>query len=254
MRLKTAAGAVLIIVSFSLAGAGVYALQALKKARFDPETLCPLPGVGPLTLILIDKTDPLTLREQDLAREAVSAERDALPRYGRLALKVLHASETAGAPVLTTVADLCNPGSEANPFLENPKKVAARYANSFLDPLDRALADMAAGGSASASPIAAAIEMALKEIPMPPQTGTKLILISDLMEHTPAGSAYSGSITEAGLERQMPHARGALSTSGSIKILLLPRPQLKKQQDAAVVLWQHVFRTMLGREAELVRL
>jgi len=254
VKTKTIIGAVLIAASACLAGAGVYAVQSLRKNKFDPETLCPLTGAKSLTLIIIDKTDPLTAREQQQISGLIQTEKTAVPQYGRISLKVLTQKQEGAEPVLDTVADLCNPGADANPFFENPKKVAIRYVNAFLDPLDRALDSIAMNGSASASPIAGAIDTALAQTAIAPEAGRKLILISDLMEFTPAGSAYTGSLTETVLQNQMPHSSDGLLNKAAVKIFLLPRPRFAKQQEVAIAIWRRFLRRVSGGEPELTRL
>ncbi len=253
MNAKTAIGVVLIVLAASLAGGGFYALHAVKQAKLDPDTLCPLEGPKAITIIVIDKTDPLTAPEQAQVLSIAGQERDAAPPGGRIAVKLLKQKEGTVETVLDTVADLCNPGSAANPLFENPKRVAARYANAFVAPIDDALRSVSTAGSAPASPIAGAIASAVETVPDVPGPPVKLILISDLMEHTARASAYSGTLTASALQRLVPQeAKSKLKNTG-IWILLLGRPRYAKQQEAAVAIWRNFLRAESGREPQFIQ-
>ncbi len=201
MSRKNVLGALLIAVALSLAGGGIYAANFLKRPKFDPVTLCPLAGATGATIVVIDKTDPLTASEQALARKIIANERDALPQGAKLAVSVLE-QEAAGAAVsLKPIIALCNPGSEADPLFENARRVSARYHQAFLEPINDALQTFASKGSAPSSPIALAIASAIQNDGAAVRGKTKLILISDLMEHTPQASAYNGSLTAPALKQ-----------------------------------------------------
>jgi hypothetical protein len=246
MTTKAALGAVLLVAAIGLAGGGFYAMHALKQKRFDPETLCPIEGAKAITLILIDKTDPLTPAEQARIRNLTAAERDAAQRGDRITIKVLRQKDGTDETALDTVADLCNPGSDANPLFENPKRVAARYRNAFVDPMEAALASVKDAGSAPASPIAQALHTSFEGAAGRDGQHLKLILISDLMEHTATASAYSGTLNEAALRRLIPPSTQSQLKEAEVHIGLLARPRQAKQQDAAIAVWRHFFETISG--------
>ena len=253
VKAKAIAGAALIALAMCLAGGGLYAMHLLKQKRFDPETLCPLEGSKTVTLIVIDKTDPLTAPEQARIRSLVSGEAAAVERGERITVTLLREKEGTGETVLETVADLCNPGAEANPLFENPKRVAARYRDAFQAPIEAALASMKSAGSAPSSPIAGAIDASIVAGPESPGLRFKLILVSDLMEHTTDASAYAGTLSEAALHKAMPPGTQARLAGAEVRVLLLPRPRHAKQQDAAVAIWRRFLHTVSGREPEIVR-
>jgi hypothetical protein len=254
MTAKTYLGVALIVLAACLAGGGVYALHTLKQKKADPNTLCPLEGPKSVTSIIIDKTDPLTAFEQARIKTIVQQERDALPPGGRIAVKLLRRNEGTSETGLDTIADLCNPGSEANPLFENPKRVAARYSTAFAGPIDAALESASMIGSAPASPIASAIAATIEDLPRSASIPVKLVLISDLMEHTALASAYAGTLSEASLRKLIsPAAQDRLKTL-NIHIVLLARPRHAKQQEAAVAIWLRFFGSWLGRELQVIRL
>jgi len=253
MNAKTVLGAVLLVAAAGLAGGGFYAIHSLKQKRFDPETLCPADGAKAVTLILIDRTDPLTAAEQTHIRSLTAEARDAAQRGDRLTIKLLRQKDGANETVLDTVADLCNPGADANPFFENPKRVAARYLNAFVGPMEAALASVKDASPAPASPIAQALRTSVE--------GTaghdgrlKLILISDLMEHTAGASAYSGTLNEAALKRLIPPSTQSQLKGAEVRIGLLARPRQAKLQEAAIAVWRRFFEEVTGSAPRIERL
>ncbi len=253
MNGKAILGVALIVIALCLAGGGVYAVHILKQQKFDPETLCPLEGPKAVTLILIDKTDPLTAAEQARVRNLIAAEADAIPTGSRITVKLLQQREGASETARATAADLCNPGAEANPLFENPRRVAARYRSAFQEPIEQAIASVESAGSAPASPIARAIEETIEAAPQGPGHRFKLILVSDLMEHTPEASAYSGTLSEAALRRAIPPGTQARLKEAEVRVLLLNRPRYAKQQAAAITVWRQFFAAASGREPNFER-
>jgi hypothetical protein len=253
MTAKAALGAVLLVAAIGLAGGGFYAMHSLKQKRFDPETLCPAEGANAITLILIDKTDPLTVEEQARVWSLTTAERGAAQRGDRLTINLLRQKDGANETVLDTVTDFCNPGGDANPLFENPKRAAARYQNAFVQPVEAALASVKDAGSAPASPIAEALHTSVESARGREGHRLKLILISDLMEHTAAASAYSGTLNEAALRRLIPQSTQSRLKEADVHIGLLARPRLAKKQEAAVAVWRRFFEAVSGRAPRFER-
>ncbi len=253
MSAKAILGVALTLIAAGLAGGGVYAVNRLKLKKFDAATLCPLEGSKAASLILIDKTDPLTAAEKASALSLAGAEAASAQRGDRITVRLLRRNEGMAGTALETAADLCNPGAEANPLFENPKRVAARYRNAFREPLDEALASVDGAGSAALSPIAQAIHESLMAVPESPGQRLKLILVSDLMENTAEASAYAGTLSEEGLRKELPPAVAARLQGAEVRILILARPRHAKQQAAAIAVWQRFFQAVTAREPELLR-
>jgi hypothetical protein len=254
MTAKTALGAVLLVIAVSLAGGGFYAAKSFAPAKLDPETLCPAEGARTVTLILIDKTDPLSVEEQLFARRIVASERDAARRGERIVVDILAESRTSPPVSIETAADLCNPGNEANPFFENAKRVEARYESAFLERIDAALASVGVEAPAAESPVARSIELALEALRAPPGARVKLILVSDLMEHGAQVSAYRGGLTEKALHRLMSPGAPALLKGAEVRIALLARPRFEAQQKNALAAWRAFFLAMTGGPASVLPL
>jgi hypothetical protein len=253
MSSKTILGAIMMVLAAGLAGGGFYAARTMKQEKVDPETLCPVAGSKSTTLIIIDKTDPLTEAEHIRARDLIASERNLVQRGDRITVKLLQQRAGTHDVVLDTIADLCNPGADANPLFENPKRVAARYQSAFLEPIDNALESVADLGSAPSSPIARSIEATVESSIAPTLRHFKLILISDLMEHSPEASAYTGTLSDAALRKLLPDSIQNALKDAEIRVLLLKRTKYASQQDAAVKIWARFLHETTGRAPDIVR-
>jgi hypothetical protein len=251
MKAKTALGAGLVALAVAFAAEGFYAVNYLRHAKIDPETLCPAEGAKTITLVIVDRTDPLSPPEQARAREIVAQERDSAKRGDRIVVSLLSENGAGESAALTTIADLCNPGtpgSEINLFLENPKRAALRYSGNFIEPIGAAMASVASEGAARNSPIVRSIEVALARLHAPPKTPVKLILVSDLMEHGRDVSAYSGALSEKALHGLISSEAEQRLYGANVEIALLSRPRYEKQQKAAISAWRRFFADATGGE------
>jgi hypothetical protein len=252
MTTKTALGAVLVVIAVSLAGGGFFAAKSFGPAKLDPETLCPAEGAKTITLVLVDQTDPLGLEERALVRRIVGGSRDVAQRGERIVVDFLTRGDGSSPVSLATAADLCNPGNEANPLFENPKRIAARYESAFLERIDAALARVGEETPAIESPIARSIELALESLRAPPDARLKLILISDLMEHGAQVSAYSSALGDQALRGLVSLGAPALLKGVEVKIALLLRPKFEAQQKTALAAWRTFFLAMTGETASIL--
>jgi hypothetical protein len=253
MSWKGAAGILMIAAAAGLIGGGFYASQRLRQSPLDPETLCRPGGPQKLTLIFIDKTDPFSPEETVRISKTVATEREAVIKGDRLVVYLLALQRSGEAPALAKIADLCNPGEDADPLIENPRRVRARYREAFAGPLDKALETLQDQTPAPSSPIALSIRRALDEVPPEKPPALKIILISDLMEHTDAASAYKGTLTEAALGKLIGLDALRKLKNAQIAFDVLPRPRNRPQQDAAIAVWRRIFSDAAGQPASVAR-
>lgn len=179
---------------------GLFAAAAIHQPPgTDTETGCRLDRQDPAhTIILVDQSDPFNATDLDWVRSLLDGEARSLERYGRLTLMVPN-SASPFDPV--TVYSVCSPGSaaEANPIFQNPKMIAAAWEKKFHAPMmekaDEALRDTVA----PSSPLMEAIYTIGDRPDFQSQVPVrKLILVSDLMQHSPGFSMYrSGADAEA---------------------------------------------------------
>ena len=165
----------------------------LTKA-YDPQTLCPLDA--PLqvhVLVLVDRTDPLTPLQSVVFRKLLLSERDSLPPHAKLS--VFTVTDTTGV-IEDQRFSMCSPGhgDGANLLYENPRQVQQFFQRRFEEPLDQVIIDLTEAQITPQSPI---YQSLLKIVRRPDFTRKiphrRLILLSDLMEHTEVFSHYNPS-------------------------------------------------------------
>ena len=158
----------------------------------DPETMCPEGGPRRVTAILVDTTDRVgpTSRADILGRldELVSGSR---PDEMMIVFETTSAAANVPAPRLT----VCNPGNPdaANPLISSPELIRQRLEDGFRAPLARLFEELVDADEAAASPIMETIQaISVRVLARGSYAGVpkRLILISDLMQHSEHLSLY----------------------------------------------------------------
>jgi len=158
----------------------------------DPETMCPEGGPSRVTAILVDTTDRVgpTSRADILGRldELVSGSR---PDEMMIVFETTPAAANVAAPRLT----VCNPGNPdaANPLISSPELIRQRLEDGFRAPLARLFEELVDADEAAASPVMETIQaISVTVLARASYAGVpkRLILISDLMQHSEHLSLY----------------------------------------------------------------
>ena len=158
----------------------------------DPDTLCPVAGPVAATVVLLDVTDPLSLAQsnqlmQHLEREFSDASIGTQFTMGL----VSENSDDWGA-----TAPLCKPRSErdVSSLTQNVAMVQQRYEERFRGPLNASLKQMIAASGANSSPIMESLQALIAGTPgfLNFRGPRKVILVSDLLQHSEAMSFYRG--------------------------------------------------------------
>lgn len=171
---------IVFVLAFIVAYAALPAPESL-----DEETLCPRDLTPPLqTVILIDKTDPLTETHLVALAKIINSEKDRLPRHGHLQIVVLESE-------LSMRFSLCRPGdgNDANVWKENPERLQQAFEKRFAKPLNELLAQLTLGSAAPHSPIMEAIETVAIGFAATVPT-KRLIVVSDMLQNTGTISHY----------------------------------------------------------------
>jgi hypothetical protein len=243
MKPRDLLGFVLIFAVLGLGGGGFYAAQRFGRPGMDRETLCPATGAIAATIILIDKSDPLTPAQADAVRSEILEARDALKIGEKIKIAVLERDAASGLAAIRVWRGVCNPGLEANPLYQNPKLVRARYEDAFRAPLDRELDALTAPGTAPQSSIVEALAAAIEgDGDVLNSANGRLLIVSDLLEHSPGASAYNGTFSEATLRRYLKGEVSAWLSRASVEVRMLPRDAYRTEQAAARAAWDHYFR------------
>lgn len=239
-----------------------FAAWSMKSNRIplDPETLCPTDRPVAHTIVLIDKTDPLSVGHQRVFETVINTLKTDLATHERLSIFVL-TDEDYSSPV--PVFSLCKPsdGEDANELYQNPSKLRARYQEHFGAPLDTVTAALVEGDERPYSPI---MEM-MQEIAVLPEfspeatTARRLILFSDMLQNVPAYTHYGGGIPDFAAFEQSPYANRVLATLSptretallrdvSVEIYYLIRPRTEgRQVRGHILFWERFFAWLSGR-------
>jgi len=185
----------LVATCFLIIGSGAIYLH-FKKTDTDKATGCPVHGYEYITAILVDMTDALNPVQTAALRNALAKVRDETPRYGRLEIYPLRsfASQT-----LEPLYAGCSPGSGRDvdsSLYGNPQLADRIWSKLFAARVDEVAAALANLPEEQNSPILSAIKSVSVTSFGSPQARNaqrkRLILISDLIEHTSELSMYSG--------------------------------------------------------------
>jgi len=194
VALQNALGWVLLLAVLALGGAVYWWYETKRSAHagLDKETLCP--GTGPVAVsaLLIDRTDPLTPVQRASVSQALESVKRAVQTGGLLELySVGPTDESVRAPL----AALCNPGRglDVSGLDANPRFLEQRWHTGFDEPLQQIFSELVQDETAPRSPIMESIQSVSvtafgpserKDVPR------KLVLISDMLQHTDGASHY----------------------------------------------------------------
>jgi hypothetical protein len=149
---------------------------------------CPSGEPDGMTVLLVDSTDSLGEAQRLDLRNQLLAEVANTPRGGAVQLWRVAAGGEVPAPASELT---CNPGSEANPWIENEHRIARNYNDRFRKPLELQLEALIEGQSDRESPIMETVQaIALRTMTstMRSRGQRRLIIASDLLQNT---SLYS---------------------------------------------------------------
>jgi len=185
---------------------GVFALVAFNQPpAVMAENNCRVDRKDPAhTILLIDQSDPFNPNDLDWVRELVNDEARALPKYGKLTVMVPNATDPYNPKVLYAS---CSPGSAAaaNPITQNPKMIEQDWQKKFYQPLVGTVEAALMEKEQPSSPLTEAIYTISDRADFQPQqAGRRVVLVSDLMQHSDGFSFYKkGPDYDAYLESKL---------------------------------------------------
>ena len=194
---KHVLGAALALLALSALSAGAYVYTtAARPPVLDRSSLCPVDGPRSVTVALLDSTDDIPEIAKREVKTSLVDMAETLPTYGLLELRLLDPKVPGGRSIFAR----CNPGdgSGLSEYTANPLLAKKRWMDGFREPLDEALQIGFRPLPGKTSPIMETVQRiaverftgrAAEEIPK------SLILISDMLEHEPDYSQYSGDLS-----------------------------------------------------------
>jgi hypothetical protein len=186
----------LIVVLLIVVGIGAAYFYSKKNTpEIDKNTFCPKSGATSVTALLIDATDNLSVQQKQAFLSAFQSLRDSIPLSGRLDLYFIHNTQTS---LLKPVVSLCNPGhgAEISELVGNPRHVEQTWQDGFGQPLEREITQLLNASPEKESPILESIQSVVLtslSAPIDRDKPKKIIIVSDLMQHTSNASLYRGT-------------------------------------------------------------
>ena len=194
---KHVLGAALALLALSALSAGAYVYTtAARPPALDRSSLCPVDGPSAISVVLLDSTDDIPEITKREVKTALVDMAETSPTYGLLELRLLDPRVAGGRSIFAR----CNPGdgSGLSEYTANPRLAKKRWLDGFREPLDEALQIGFRPLPGKTSPIMETVQRiaverftgrAAEEIPK------SLILISDMLEHEPDYSQYTGDLS-----------------------------------------------------------
>jgi hypothetical protein len=234
---------------------GFFYFRAMVAHRpLDEVTLCPTMPDS-VTVLLVDVTDPMNLPQRQDFINQLDTLVGQVPRYGKLVItKVDPVSDRLLSPVITK----CNPGSaqDVSEVSGNPDKLEAMHRDQFVKPLREAFDQLTSASGAPRSPILESIQsINLTEL----QRGVaedgprKLIVVSDLLQHTSEISFYKGLPEPREFVESSAFGRTRTDLRGTdVELWMLQRGDFKTTQPRSLPeLWDEIINVQGGRMVRL---
>ncbi len=185
-------GIALIFLALVAIGAlAIFYFSAPRKPLLDPASLCPISGPEGITVVLVDTSDDLPEPTQRQVQSLLEEQISTLPDYHKFDIRVL---DIAGGRSRSLFSK-CNPGDGTglSEWTDNPRLARMRWLESFRQPAKDAVKNSLSSAEAMNSPIMGAIQdIAIDQFSSSAaqKVEKKLIVISDMLEFTPAYSQY----------------------------------------------------------------
>ena len=190
-RAKNRTGLSLIIVMLGVLAVlfTTYIVIKQQHVKLNEETLCPTDGPHELTVILIDRTDPLTTVQRADLRKHLDNLKNQIVRYGGIALYTV---APIGNELLQPEGQLiCNPGrgKDIDPKIGNPRLIEQQWRERFSAPLDQLFDERLQPGQAAISPLMESIQsVAIAELQRfhGSELPRRLVIVSDMLQYMPS--------------------------------------------------------------------
>lgn len=176
-----------LVIALVVGGFGASAFTMLNRPP-DAVALCEQGArIAASTIVLVDTTDALTEIHRRRVRAAIEAERDALPRGGKLSVVTMNEADPS-QPM--EIVSACNPGksADANPLFVTVSQVDKQWAAAFGGPVEAAIARASDAPVAGSSPLIATAAALLTRPDFDARVPQRrLVVVSDMLEHQKGG-------------------------------------------------------------------
>ncbi|GIZ51100.1 hypothetical protein [Noviherbaspirillum aridicola] len=219
-----------------VAAGGAMAYVALTTSEgIDPVTLCPNTGPTSHTIVLVDKSDPMSFTQRkdfDVVYEEIIRKR--VPKGGLLSVYALEEDFKDNAD---PVAERCNPGDGSDVDIKtgNPERARKIFKEKYLDPMVGVADDLTTDRRGKASPIFEMLQLVSIGFRKHDVRGEReLIVFSDMLHNTPGFSMYKDKRLPKFSEfAESSYGARAMTDLQGAKVelqILMHTPQLQKKE------------------------
>lgn len=236
-------GSIALLTAIAIAAAAGYVLLS-RPRDIDPKTLCPADGPRGHYVLLVDTTD-LPGFTQKLALEVILRDivEKRIPEGCLVSVFAIGEDVEANAEPLI---ERCNPGTgeDRSPMTANLKRLRHRYDKQFRDALLEEALPLMARRPSNASPILEMLQMtgvnAFRRHDV--QGERRLIVVSDMLHHTPQFSMYRGVLDYSAFA-DSGYARKVQAELAGVEVeihYLINKPERQTRRNLAF--WEQLFR------------
>lgn len=253
---KTLLYAIIALAMLATVGGAAYWLnREVSASAIDKVTLCPLSGPIGMTAILVDLTDPLSPAQGAQLRAWLDKEIEDAPRGTQFTMGIVG----EGPATWGATEPLCKPqdAASANALTQNSQLIGNRYQERFRVPLDANIDRMTQASQANRSPIMESLQALIADTPgFVTYDGPKrIVLVSDLLQHSDVLSFYRGGDWESFLKSPDFQRMGATLRDAQVAIYQVPRPYEGIKDPASVEdFWMRYFDHQMAHRPETKRL
>jgi len=245
-----------VLIAF-LAGAGALYYNAdASNPDVDERTLCPDQPAS-TTILLVDVTDPMNLPQRQDFHNKFNQLRTSIPRFGKL---IVVRVDPVSTKLLRPIITLCNPGTsdDVSEWTSDKQGVQRTWEEKFAKPLERTFEELLAASAATSSPILESIQsVALTDLQAPTANNhpRHLVVVSDLLQHTPSISFYNSIPNADQLVASEAFSRVRTDLKGiDVELWMLERGDFSQTQPRALPdLWERMIAVQGGRWKSLRR-
>lgn len=232
-KVKTVVAALGTVAVLGIA-TGLWWFSRSVAVPVDQVTLCRLDREPPVVLaILLDLTDRLSTLERTQVFNALERAQLEVPVHGLLELYTL--TEDASS-VSEPKVSVCNPGrgADMNELYQNPKLAEKRWDAAFRGPIVAALESTVESVDSTQSPILEGIRTISASLFTRAEfdrSEKRLVLVSDLLQHSQLTSHYRTQHTFEQLKAQVGFGSVSAPLSGvRVDVLYISRPGTARLQ------------------------
>ena len=233
-----------IACAIAIIGGGFFWAERMKKqGQIDTVTLCPTTGPLGAKAVLLDLTDPITVSQAKRLRAMLDSEIATAPSGTIISVGLVSAEEDNWGAKFSR----CKPQnkSDASALTQNPQLIGERYNDEFLVPLSEALDLMIGGNPENSSPIMESLQALVADTDgfAAIKGPRRLIIVSDLLQHSETLSFYRGDDWE-GFKLSANYQRLAKNLDDvDVTLIRVPRSSTKVEPASVDTFWARYFDT-----------